>query len=128
MNRCHALGHFAVILAGLAGAVLVFAAAVPAALASASPRRAGLLSWADPPLPPGWNKHPPLPVHVHAAATGGIPGWQATLIAIGVALLVATMAVLAGRAWAARRKPAKGAASVRHASGGPAPTPAPPVR
>jgi len=39
MNRCHALGHLAVIVAGLAGAVVAFAA-VPA-LASASPRPAG---------------------------------------------------------------------------------------
>jgi len=117
MNLIHAIRRLAGILAGLATAALASTAA-PAALASTPPGRAWLPSWAD----------PPLPVHVHAAATGGIPGWQATLIAIGVALLVATMAVLAGRAWAARRKPAKGAASVRHASGGPAPTPAPPVR
>jgi hypothetical protein len=47
MNRCHALGHLAVIVAGLAGAAVAFAA-VPA-LASASPRPARLLSWADPP-------------------------------------------------------------------------------
>jgi hypothetical protein len=60
MNRCHALGHLALIVAGLAGAAVAFAA-VPAALASASPRRARLLSWAGPPLPPGWNKHPRLP-------------------------------------------------------------------
>src|SRR5689334_24874032 len=80
MNRRHALGHLAVVLAGLAGAVLTFAAAVPAALASASPRRARLLSWADPPLPPGWNKHPqrPDPARAHAALAGGIPGWQLT--------------------------------------------------
>src|SRR6516225_6293079 len=97
MNRCHALGHFAVILAGLAGAVLVFAAAVPAALASASPRRAGLLSWADPPLPPGWNKHPrlPDPARAHAALAGGIPGWQLTLMAVTIVLLVATLVAIA---------------------------------
>jgi len=52
VNRRHGLGHLAVIVAGLAGAVLAFAA-VPAALASTSPRRARLLSWADPPLPQG---------------------------------------------------------------------------
>jgi len=52
MDRCHAVGHLAVIVAGLAGAVMAFAA-VPSTLASASPRRARLLSWADPPLPPG---------------------------------------------------------------------------
>jgi len=97
MNRCHALGHFAVILAGLAGAVLVFAAAVPAALASASYRRARLLSWADPPLPPGWNKHPrlPDPARVHAALAGGMPGWQLSLMAVTIVLFAATSVAIA---------------------------------
>jgi hypothetical protein len=110
MNRCHARGHLAVILAGLAGAVLAFAAAVPAALASTSPRRAGLLSWADPPLPPGWNKHPQLPdpARIHAALAGGIPGWQLTLMAVTIVLLVATLVAIAypgpGRTAAAERK------------------------
>ena len=36
MNRCHALGHLAVVVAGLAGAVVAFAAA-PAALAQSAP-------------------------------------------------------------------------------------------
>src|SRR5215467_9479357 len=96
MNRCHAAGHLAVIVAGLAGAVMAFAA-VPATLASASPRRARLLSWADPPLPPGWNKHPrlPDPARVHAALGGGIPGWQLTLMAVTIVLLVATLVAIA---------------------------------
>jgi len=94
MNRRHALGRLAVVLAGLAGAVLDFAAAVPAA---ASPRPARLLSWADPPLPPGWNKHPrlPDPARVHAALAGGIPGWQLTLMAVTIVLLVATLVAIA---------------------------------
>jgi hypothetical protein len=97
MNRCHALGYLAVILAGLAGAVLTFAAAVPAALASTSPKRARLLSWADPPLPPGWNKHPQLPdpARVHAALAGAIPGWQLTLMAVTIVLFVATLVAIA---------------------------------
>jgi hypothetical protein len=33
-----------------------------------------------------------------------MPGWQIALIAAAVALFVATVAVLADRAWAARRK------------------------
>jgi hypothetical protein len=33
-----------------------------------------------------------------------MPGWQITLIAIGAALLAASVAVLLDRAWAARRK------------------------
>jgi hypothetical protein len=96
LNRCHALGHLAVIVAGLAGAVMALAAA-PATLASASPRRARLLSWADPPLPPGWNKHPQLPdpVRVHAALGGAIPGWQLTLMAVTIVLLAATLVAIA---------------------------------
>jgi hypothetical protein len=34
-----------------------------------------------------------------------MPGWHVALIPIGAALLVATAAVLAYRAWADRRKP-----------------------
>jgi hypothetical protein len=96
MNRRHGLGHHAVIVAGLAGAVLTFAT-VPAALASTSPRRDVLLSWADPPLPAGWNKHPPLPdpARAHAALAGGMPGWQLTLMAVTIVLLVATLVAIA---------------------------------
>lgn len=96
MNRGHALGRLAVILAGLAGAVLAFAAVVPTALASTSPRRARLLSWADPPLPPGWTKHPrlPDPARVHAALADGIPGWQLTLMAVTIVLLTATVVAI----------------------------------
>ena len=94
MNRCHALGQFAVIGAGLAGAVVAF---VPASLASASARQARLASWVDPPLPPGWTKHPrlPDPARVHAALAGGIPGWQLTLMAVTIVLLAATLVAIA---------------------------------
>jgi hypothetical protein len=112
--------RLAAALAGLAGALLAFAAAAPAALARPGPPR----SWqpAQPPmhqLPPGWYKHPPLPpVHVDGLAhvpvrtvvIGGMPGWQIALIALGAALLAATAALLAYRAWTARRKPAAAAA------------------
>ena len=93
MNRWRALGPVAVIVTGQAGAVVVFATGP----ASASPRRARLLSWADPPLPPGWNKHPrlPDPARVHAALVGGIPGWQLTLMAVTIVLLVATLVAIA---------------------------------
>jgi hypothetical protein len=100
VGGCHepvaCLGHLAVIVAGLTGAVVAFAA-VPAALASASPRRARPLSWADPPLPPGWNKHPrlPDPARVHAALADGIPGWQLTLMAVTIVLLAATLVAIA---------------------------------
>jgi hypothetical protein len=108
MNRRRACGRLAVILGGLAGAVLAFAAAAPAALAS--PRRATLLAWADPRLPPGWNKHPPVPdlVRAHAALAGHIPAWQLTLMALTIVLLVATLVAIAypgpGRTQADERK------------------------
>ena len=99
-------------LAGLAGALLAFAAVAPAALAQPFP-----------PRPPGWDKHPPLPLghvagpvlgpnragypptsYVRTVVTGGMPGWQIALIAIGAALLAATVAVLLDHARAAHRK------------------------
>ena len=67
-----------------------------------------------PPLPPGWNKHPPLPpghvvgsvykVPVHTVVIGGLPGWQIALLAARAALAAAPRAVLLGRTRAARRK------------------------
>lgn len=86
--------RLAAVLAGLAGALLAFAAVAPAALAQPFP-----------PRPPGWDKHPPPPdAGIHIVVVGGMPGWQIALIAIGAALLAATAAVLADRAWAIRRK------------------------
>jgi hypothetical protein len=112
MNR---LRRLAAVLAGLAGALLAFTAAAPAAFASTSPARARS-SWADPPLPPGWHQHPLPPGHVvHAAAFGGLPGWQIALIAAATALAAPTVAVLADRARPARRKPATAAAAALHA-------------
>jgi hypothetical protein len=122
MNAIRHVRRLAAALAGLATALLAFAAAAPAALARPGPPRPWQL--AQPrlhPLPPGWNKHPPLPPrghYVHYVAhqgaipvpgrtvvIGGMPGWQIALIAAGAALLAATAAVLAYRAWTAHRKP-----------------------
>jgi hypothetical protein len=108
MNPIRHLRRLAAALTALASALLAFAAAAPAAFASGPG-----------PLPPGLNKHPPLPpahihqpvhqapvrVPVHTVVVGGMPGWQIALIAAGAALLAATVAVLGYRAWAARRKP-----------------------
>jgi hypothetical protein len=49
-------------------------------------------------------------VQVRTVVTGGMPGWQITLIAVGAALLAATLAVLADRARASRRAAATAAA------------------
>jgi hypothetical protein len=126
MNRIRRIRRVASALAGLACAWLGFAVAPPAAFGSAqhprpswvtSPPRilpARALAWIRAHLPPGWNKHPPLPpVHAHqlvhapvrTVVIGGMPGWQIALIAAGAALLAALVALLAYRAWAARRKP-----------------------
>lgn len=115
MNPIRHLRRVAGVLAGLAGAWLGLAVAAPAAFAIGppTPRPAGYLT----PTPlPIREKHPPLPyghwtgpvykapVPVHTVVAGGMPGWQIALIALGAALLAATTAVLADRAWAARRK------------------------
>jgi hypothetical protein len=113
--------RLAAALAGLAGALLAFAAAAPAALAQSFP-----------PRPPGWDKHPPQPLghvagpvlgpnragypsvsRVHTVLVGGMPGWQIALIALGAALLAATAAVLAYRAWTIRPKPVTAAPEPR---------------
>lgn len=69
-------------------------------------RPAGILA-APRPRPPGWNKHPPLPAHVHPLATGVIPGWQLALMAVTVVLLAAVLVTIAypgpGRPAAAER-------------------------
>jgi hypothetical protein len=91
-------------LAGLprrAGALVASAAAAPAVLATV------------PPLPPGWNHRPPMPLEYifgpvvkvpgRTVITGGMPGWEIALIAAGAALLAAVLAVIADREWAERR-------------------------
>jgi hypothetical protein len=93
MNRIKHLRRLAAVLAGLAAALLAFA--TPAFATLLPPRPGG-------PVPP--------PVQVHTVIVGGMPGWQIALIAIGAALAAATAAVLAERAWAARRHPVTAAA------------------
>ena len=98
MNPIRYLRRFAGSLAGLAVALLAFAAAAPAALASGQP---------PPPLPPGYI-HQPVhqpsgPVPAHTVIVGGMPGWQIALIATGAALAAAAVAILVERAWTARK-------------------------
>jgi hypothetical protein len=76
------------VLAGLGGTLLTLIIAAPAAFAV---------------LPPP-EPEAPAPVKVHTVVTGGMPGWQITLIAVGAALLAAALAVVLDRAWAARRR------------------------
>jgi hypothetical protein len=104
-------------LAGLACAWLGLTFAAPATFAAVSvpPPGSGSPGLNVLHEPPGWNKHPPLPpghvvgpvqrVPVRTIVGGGMPGWQIALIAIGAALVAATVAVLAYRAWTIRRQP-----------------------
>jgi len=79
------------VLAALGGTLLTLAVAAPAALATIP----------DPGGGPGPGPGPqPESITV---VSGGMPGWQITLIAVGAALVAAIAAVLLSRAWAGRR-------------------------
>jgi hypothetical protein len=81
------------ILAAITGSLLVTVAGVPAAFARPVP-------------PPGGSYAPGAPVPattIHVITTGGMAGWQITLIALAAALAAATAAVFIDRARAARR-------------------------
>ena len=77
-------------LAGLGCALLLGAATAPAALATLPP---------PDPNPP-WVVTLPA---VRTVVTGGMPGWQITLIAVGAALAAVVIAVLLDRARTGRR-------------------------
>jgi hypothetical protein len=113
IHRSHLIRRVAGVLTGLAA---LLAPITTGRAAFASPQQADPPGWLQrlpapvrlPPVPPGWNKHPSPsgPAHVRAALTGGMPGWQITLIAAGAAVLAVTLAVLLTRAQAARRRTA----------------------
>ena len=94
MNHVRHIHRMAGVLAGLAVALLG-SAATPA-FAS------------QPPIGPAVPLVPP--AQVNMIVTGGMPGWQITLIAVGAALLAATVALLLDRVRTARRKPTTAAA------------------
>jgi hypothetical protein len=58
-------------------------------------------AWAVNEIPPGGGGTAPAPPV--AVISGGMAGWQITLIALGAALVAATAAVFLDRALAARR-------------------------
>ena len=65
-------------------------------------------AFARPVPPPGgsYAAAPAAPVPattIHVITTGGMAGWQITLIALGAALVAATLAVVLDRARTARR-------------------------
>jgi hypothetical protein len=83
--------HIAVMLGGLAAAALTSGAASPAASAMV--------------VPPAGNPGEPAqaPPQIHTIVTGGMPGWQITVIAAAAALLAAVLAVLLDQTRAARQ-------------------------
>ena len=101
MNHIRYIRRIAAGLASLAAGLVAFGA-TPA--------------FARPVPPPGTEFRPSVPVPApvrtvtHTVVLGGMPGWQIALIAVGAALLAATVAVLTDRARAARR-PAVAAAA-----------------
>ncbi|MGH3153486.1 MAG: hypothetical protein ACRDOB_22520 [Streptosporangiaceae bacterium] len=101
MNLTRHIRRSAAVLAGLAGAVLAFAA--PAFAQSAMiPVSGGDASGAQLPVP--------VQVQVRTIVAGGMPGWQIALIAVGAALIAAALAVLATRMLASRRQAVTAAA------------------
>ena len=93
------------------GAVLVtFASTATAALASVNVPLPDGRAAAATGFPSGNRGGIYDPVQTSPAApvvtvVGGMPGWQIALIAIGAALVAAVVALLAYRAWTARRQP-----------------------
>ena len=100
MNRIHRSIR---VLAGLfAGVAVALASGAPAALATPTPPPDPLPRFLPCPPTCANGLHTVTPSHIHAV-TGGMPGWQITLIAIGAALLAAATTLLLDRAWKARR-------------------------
>jgi hypothetical protein len=97
MNGIRHIRRIATVLAGLAAAVLL---ATPAFARLVPDPGAGYVAPAS----------VPVQVQVHTIVAGGMPGWQIALIAIGAALLAATVAVLADRGRAAHRNTIRAAA------------------
>ena len=97
MNRIRHISRIAAVLASLAAALAAFGV-TPA--------------FARPVPPRGTEFRPSAPGRTvtHTVVIGGMPGWQIALIAVGAALLAATVAVLADQARAARRQPIPAAA------------------
>jgi hypothetical protein len=98
MNPIRRIRRIAGALAGLACACLGLAVVAPAAFARTLPPF-GVSGAVTTPAPP--------PVQVHTVVVGGMAGWQIALIAVGAALVAATIAVVLDRVRArtARLKP-----------------------
>jgi hypothetical protein len=99
MNAIRHIRRLAGVLAAVIAGLLASAAAATAAFANPIPVGDGGASVAPVPA-----------TTVRVITSGGMAGWQITLIAIGAALLAAAVAVLLDRARSARRNAVSGAA------------------
>ena len=97
MNIFTRLRRLSGLLAVLGIGIVALASAGPAAMARVTPPSDGF----GPPVAPS---HPVVVRPVVYTVAGGMPGWQIALIALGAALAAAVCAVLAYRAWSARRR------------------------
>src|SRR5215475_11185413 len=113
MNRIRRAGSA---LAALALTWLGMAAVAPAAFAGtavfpADGRRSqALTALVNAPGTSGEPAGSAVSTVTRTVVVGGMPGWQIALIAVGAAVIAATLAVLAYRALAARRQTALSAA------------------
>ena len=98
------LRRIAAVLAVLGAAMLALTASAGSAFAIVLPQRPRSEAV------PGGTPPPQIVTVTHTLIAGGMPGWQIALIAAGAALLAATIAVLADRAWSTRRKAVTAAA------------------
>ena len=97
MNRIQTIRRLACILTGLTSTLAVSLTVSPAAFAHILP-------------PSGGGGAPPVAhTQIRTIMTGGMPGWQITLIAAAAALVAATLAVIADRVLAQRRAAASSA-------------------
>ena len=101
MKPVRHIRRFAAVLSGLAAALVAFGAAPAFARPVPVPGDG---------FAPDTVPAPATPAPVRVIVTGGMPGWQIALIAVGAALLAAAVAVFLDRSRAARRKPATVAA------------------
>jgi hypothetical protein len=88
----HYIRRLSVLLAGLAVALTTSSIAVPAAFARILPPTGAQGSPAQTPSP-----------QAHLMVSGGMPGWEITLIAVGAALVAAVVAVILDHSMVLRR-------------------------
>jgi hypothetical protein len=93
MNPIRHIRRFAVVVAGLAAAVLLATPAFARMVPDPADAYEGHVAPAS----------VPAQIQYRTIVAGGMPGWQIALIAFGAALLAATVAVLVDRARAGRR-------------------------